>query len=96
MWDYGKSKKMNSYDKWKMGDYESQSERQQYTEEDLLRDEIEILNTKLRESENRCTMMKKYLEQLAQIHVSERTFGEITNDEYLTKTKILKHYEKRN
>jgi hypothetical protein len=96
MLDFGKSKKMNSYDKWKMGDYESQDERQQYTIEDLLREDLSVLESRLRESETRCAAMKKRLEQLAEIHVSERTFGEITNVEYLTKTTILAPYEKRN
>ena len=86
----------NSYDKWKNGDYESYSERQQYTIEDLLRDDLNVLESRLRESESRCKMMKDYLYQLAEINVSERTFGRITSDEYLTKNKILNHYEKRN
>jgi exonuclease VII large subunit len=87
---------MNSYDKWKMGDYESDSERQQYTIEDLLREDLSVLESRLRESETRCAAMKKRLEQLADINVSERTFGRITSDEYLLKNKILEFYEKRN
>jgi exonuclease VII large subunit len=96
MLDFGKSKKMNSYDKWKMGDYESDSERQEYTIEDLLREDLSVLESRLRESETRCAAMKKRLEQLAEINVSERTFGRITSDEYLLKNKILEFYEKRN
>lgn len=87
---------MNSYDKWKMGDYESQDERQVYTVEDLLREDLSILESRLRESEKRCEAMKKRLEQLAEINIAERTFGRITSDEYLLKNKILDFYEKRN
>lgn len=84
---------MNNYDKWKAGDYEVERDEKYYTEEQILIEQLETLQTRYDEKVRHCLHLQSQLRRLAQIEMMQRTFGTLTYEEQKEKQIILSIYQ---
>lgn len=84
---------MNNYDKWKAGDYEVERDEKLYTEEEILLEQIDTLQTRYKEKVEHCLYLKKQLNRLSELEMMQRTFGSLTVEEQKEKQIILSIYE---
>lgn len=84
---------MNNYDKWKAGDYEIERDEKYYTEEQILIEQLETLQTRYDEKVRHCLHLQSQLKRLAQIEESLSTFRTLTYEEQKEKKTILSIYQ---
>ena len=84
---------MNNYDKWKAGDYEIERDEKYYTEEQILIEQLETLQTRYDEKVRHCLHLQSQLRRLAQIEMMQRTFETWTYEEQKEKQVILSIYQ---
>ena len=83
----------NHYDTWKAGGYEVEKNEKFYSEEQLLLEQIDTLETRLNEAIRSKLWLIDQLKTLAALHRMESSFGGLTIDEQKQKIEILKRYE---
>jgi hypothetical protein len=83
----------NHYDTWKSGGYEVEKNEKFYSEEQLLLEQIDTLETRLNERIRHCLHLQSQLKRLAQIEESLSTFGTLTFEEHKEKQVILSIYQ---
>jgi hypothetical protein len=83
----------NHYDTWKNGGYEVEKNEKFYSEEQLLLEQIDTLETRLNEAVRSKLWLIDQLKTLAALHRMESSFGGLTIDEQKQKIEILKRYE---
>jgi len=83
----------NHYDTWKAGGYETEKNENLYTEEQLLLEQIDTLETRLNEAVRSKLWLIDQIKTLAALHRMESTFGGLTLEEQKQKIEILKRYE---
>jgi hypothetical protein len=71
----------------------NQKEVEMYTEEQLLQEQIDTLETRLNERIRHCLHLQSQLKTLAALHIMESTFGGLTIEEQKQRIEILKRYE---
>jgi hypothetical protein len=71
----------------------NQKEVDMYTEEQLLLEQIDILETRLNERIRQVQYLQSQLKRLAEIERMNSTFGQLTFEEYKEKQIILSIYE---
>jgi hypothetical protein len=71
----------------------NQKEVEMYTEEQLLLEQIDTLETRLNEAIRSKLWLIDQLKTLAALHRMESTFGGLTIDEQKQRIEILKRYE---
>jgi hypothetical protein len=71
----------------------NQKEVEMYTEEQLLLEQIDTLETRLNEAVRSKLWLIDQLKTLAALHRMESTFGGLTIDEQKQRIEILKRYE---
>jgi hypothetical protein len=71
----------------------NQKEVEMYTEEQLLLEQIDTLETRLNEAVRTRLWLIDQLKTLAALHRIESTFGGLTLDEQKQRIEILKRYE---
>ena len=71
----------------------NQKEVEMYTEEQLLLEQIDTLETRLKEAIRSRLWLIDQLKTLAALHRMESSFGELTIDEQKQRIEILKRYE---
>lgn len=84
---------MNNYDNWKAGGYEVERDEKLYTEEQLLIEQIETLETRLKEKVEHVLYLQSQLKRLAEIHAEHRTFGYVKPEILREAKSILVKYE---
>lgn len=83
----------NNYDTWKAGGYETERDEKLYTEEQILLEQIEILETRYKEKIDQVLMLQRQLKILAKIERNLSTFGFLSYEEQKQKQIILSIYE---
>jgi hypothetical protein len=83
----------NHYDTWKSGGYEVEKNEKFYSEEQLLLEQIDALETRLNEAIRSKLWLIDQLKTLAALHRMESSFGGLTIDEQKQRIEILKRYE---
>jgi hypothetical protein len=71
----------------------NQKEVEMYTEEQLLQEQIDTLETRLNEKIRHCLHLQSQLKTLAALDRMDSTFGGLTLEEQKTRIEILKIYE---
>jgi hypothetical protein len=71
----------------------NQKEVEMYTEEQLLQEQIDTLETRLNEAIRSKLWLIEQLKTLSALYRMESTFGGLTLEEQKTRIKILKRYE---
>jgi hypothetical protein len=71
----------------------NQKEVEMYTEEQLLLEQIDTLETRLNERIRHCIHLQSQLKRLAQIEENLSTFGTLTFEEHKEKQVILSIYQ---
>jgi hypothetical protein len=71
----------------------NQKEVEYYSEEQLLLEQIDTLETRLNERIRHCLYLQSQLKRLAQIEENLSTFGTLTFDEHKEKQLILSIYQ---
>jgi hypothetical protein len=71
----------------------NQKEVEMYTEEQLLLEQIDTLETRLNEAIRFKLWLIDQLKTLAALHRMESTFGRLTIEEQIQRIEILKRYE---
>lgn len=84
---------MNNYDTWKAGGYETEKDENLYTEEQLLIEKIETLERRFDEKVKHVLYLQSKLKRLAELELSQSTFGVLTFEEQKEKQTILSIYE---
>lgn len=84
---------MNNYDDWKAGNYETERDAELYTEEQILLEQIDSLESKLKEAIRSKLWLIDQLKTLATLNQMESTFGTLSIEEQKQKIEILKRYE---
>lgn len=86
---------IDTYDEWNPFNPINQKEVEMYTEEQLLQEQIDTLETRLNEAVRSKLWLIDQLKTLAALHRMESTFGGLTIDEQKARIDILEKYENR-
>lgn len=84
---------IDTYDEWNPFNPINQKEVEMYTEEQLLQEQIDTLETRLNEAIRSNLWLIEQLKTLAALYRMEATFGGLTIDEQKQRIEILKRYE---
>jgi hypothetical protein len=84
---------IDTYDEHNPWHPANQKEVEMYTEEQLLLEQIDTLETRLNEAVRSKLWLIDQLKTLAALHRMESSFGGLTIDEQKQKIEILKRYE---
>jgi hypothetical protein len=83
----------DTYNEWNPFNPINQKEVEIYSEEQLLLEQIDTLETRLNEAVRSKLWLIDQLKTLAALHRMESTFGGLTIDEQKQRIEILKRYE---
>lgn len=84
---------IDSHDEWNPFNPINQKEVDMYSEEQLLQEQLETLQTRYDEKVRNCLRLQSQLKRLAQIEESLSTFGILTYEEQKEKQVILSIYQ---
>jgi hypothetical protein len=84
---------IDTYNEWNPFNPINQKEVEIYSEEQLLLEQIDILETRLNERIRQVQYLQSQLKRLAEIERMNSTFGQLTFEEYKEKQIILSIYE---
>jgi hypothetical protein len=84
---------IDTYDEWNPFNPINQKEVEYYSEEQMLLEQIETLETRLNEAIRSRLWLIDQLKTLAALHRMESSFGGLTIDEQKQRIEILKRYE---
>jgi hypothetical protein len=85
----------DTYNEWNPFNPINQKEVEMYTEEQLLLEQIDTLETRLNEAVRSKLWLIDQLKTLAALHRMESNFGGLTIEEQKTRIDILEKYENR-
>jgi hypothetical protein len=83
----------DTYNEWNPFNPINQKEVEYYSEEQLLLEQIDTLETRLNERIRHCLHLQSQLKRLAQIEENLSTFGTLTFEEHKEKQVILSIYQ---
>ena len=83
----------DTHDEWNPFNPINQKEVEMYSEEQLLQEQLETLQTRYDEKVRHCLHLQSQLRRLAQIEESLRTFETLTYEEQKEKQTILSIYQ---
>jgi hypothetical protein len=84
---------IDTYNEWNPFNPINQKEIEIYSEEQLLLEQIDILETRLNERVRHCLHLQSQLKRLSELEVMLRSFGTLTYEEQKEKNEILQIYE---
>jgi hypothetical protein len=84
---------LDTYNEWNPFNPINQKEVEIYSEEQLLLEQIDILETRLNERVRHCLHLQSQLKRLSELEVMLRSFGTLTYEEQKEKNEILQIYE---
>lgn len=84
---------MNNYDNWKAGGYETERDEKLYTEEQILLEQLEILQTRYDEKVKLILHLQKQIKRLSELEMMLKTFNNLSYEEQKEKILILSLYE---
>jgi hypothetical protein len=84
---------IDTYNEWNPFNPINQKEVEIYSEEQLLLEQIDILETRLNERVRHCLHLQSQLKRLSELEVMLRSFGTLTYEEQKEKNEILQIYE---
>lgn len=84
---------IDSHDEWNPFNPINQKEVEMYSEEQLLQEQLETLQTRYDEKVRHCLHLQSQLRRLAQIEMMQRTFGTLTYEERKEQQIILSIYQ---
>ena len=83
----------DTYNEWNPFNPINQKEVEIYSEEQLLLEQIDTLETRLNERVRHCLHLQSQLKRLSELEVMLRSFGTLTYEEQKEKNEILQIYE---
>jgi hypothetical protein len=83
----------DTYNEWNPFNPINQKEVEIYSEEQLLLEQIDTLETRLNERVRHCLHLQSQLKRLSELEVMLRSFGTLTYEEKKEKNEILQIYE---
>jgi len=83
----------DTYNEWNPFNPINQKEVEIYSEEQLLLEQIDNLETRLNERVRHCLHLQSQLKRLSELEVMLRSFGTLTYEEQKEKNEILQIYE---
>jgi hypothetical protein len=84
---------IDTYNEWNPFNPINQKEVEIYSEEQLLLEQIDILETRLNERVRHCLHLQSQLKRLSELEVMLKSFGTLTYEEQKEKNEILQIYE---
>lgn len=84
---------IDTHDEWNPFNPINQKEVEMYTEEQLLQEQIDTIETRLNEAVRSKLWLIDQLKTLAALYRMESTFGALTIDEQKQRIEILNRYE---
>jgi hypothetical protein len=84
---------IDTYNEWNPFNPINQKEVEIYSEEQLLLEQIDTLETRLNERIRHCLHLQSQLKRLSELEVMLRSFGTLTYEEQKEKNEILQIYE---
>jgi hypothetical protein len=84
---------IDTYNEWNPFNPINQKEVEIYSEEQLLLEQIDTLETRLNERVRHCLHLQSQLKRLSELEVMLRSFGTLTYEEQKEKNEILQIYE---
>jgi hypothetical protein len=84
---------IDTYNEWNPFNPINQKEVEIYSEEQLLLEQIDTLETRLKERVRHCLHLQSQLKRLSELEVMLRSFGTLTYEEQKEKNEILQIYE---
>jgi hypothetical protein len=84
---------IDTYNEWNPFNPINQKEVEIYSEEQLLMEQIDTLETRLNERVRHCLHLQSQLKRLSELEVMLRSFGTLTYEEQKEKNEILQIYE---
>lgn len=84
---------MNNYDSWKAGGYETERNEKLYTEEQILFEQLEVLQTRYDEKVKLILHLQKQIKRLSELEMMLKTFNSLSYEEQKEKLLILSLYE---
>jgi hypothetical protein len=83
----------DTYNEWNPFNPINQKEVEIYSEEQILLEQIDTLETRLNERVRHCLHLQSQLKRLSELEVMLRSFGTLTYEEQKEKNEILQIYE---